>query len=378
VRIIHTESSTVLGGQERRVLAESSGMRDRGHDVWLVTPGHGAVARRAFELGLPVVEESFRAWRLPMTALRLRTRLARLRPDVVNSHSSRDSWACCLAFAPGRRSESLIRSRHISAPVRPGPLHRFLYGQPDLVVTTGEHVRRGLAASGLVPLHGSVSIPTGIEVDRFVRPSGERDAVRAALGIPREVPVVGVVAYLRPDKGHAVLLEALPAIRRRVPQALLVVVGDGRERVALHTRAADGLPAGAVRFLGAREDVPALLSAMDVFCLPSIRNEGVPQSLLQASAAGLAVVSTTVGGIPEAVRDGLTGLLVPPGDPAALARAVADLLVDAERRARMGTAGRDYVRSEFSLAAMLDRTEQAYALALRRASARASGRGGAR
>jgi glycosyltransferase involved in cell wall biosynthesis len=363
-----------MGGQERRVLAESVGMRERGHEVWIATPPGGALADRAAEVGIEVIPMSFRRRSLPWSALNVASLVRRVRPDVVNSHSSADSWAVALAGRMGPRPRALVRSRHISAGVAPGPLHRFLYGQADHLITTGETIRRDLAASGLVPLERSTSIPTGVDPDRFAPNAAGRTEARRKLGLDGTGPVIGVVAYLRPDKGHQVLLRAMPEIVRQQPDCVLLVVGDGSQRSVLESMTVDyGLEAR-VRFLGAREDIPAVLCALDVFCLPSIRNEGVPQSVLQASAAGLPVVSTAVGGIPEAVIEGKTGIVVPPGDARSLAEALAALLADPECRDRMGHAGRRHVKDVFSLREMLDRTESAYEEALLAGAADGRGR----
>jgi glycosyltransferase involved in cell wall biosynthesis len=249
-------------------------------------------------------------------------------------------------------------------------LHRFLYGEADYVITTGESVRRDLADSGLVPAERSASIPTGVDLDRFKpRPEGRSEA-RHSLGLGGEGLVLGVVAYLRPDKGHEVLLRAVPKILESYPTCSLVVVGDGPERARLEALAGRLGIAASIRFAGLREDVPSVLSAFDVFCLPSIRNEGVPQSLLQASAVGLPVVSTAVGGIPEAVVADVTGFVVPPGDADLLAQALARLAGDAELRSTFGQAGRRHATAHFSVPRMLDLTEQAYAAALRLAASR--------
>jgi glycosyltransferase involved in cell wall biosynthesis len=353
-----------MGGQERRVLAESVGMRDRGHDVSIVTPEDGDLASRAREAGLDVIPMPFRRSWLPANARSLASLVRRLQPNVVNSHSSADSWTAALARRMGPRPGALVRSRHISARVKPGPLHRFLYGQADYVVTTGESVRRDLAESGLFPLDRSISIPTGVDLDRFRPDPGRRAEMRRVLEITAEGPVLGVVAYLREDKGHAILLQAMPEILRNCPDCSLVVVGDGPQREHLEALARHLQIEAAVRFVGLREDVASVLCAFDVFCLPSVRNEGVPQSILQASAAGLPVVSTAVGGIPEAVVHGVTGLVVSPGDSGALARAIGGLIADPELRHRLGNAGGEHVSASFSVQRMLDLTERAYAAAV--------------
>ena len=374
VRIVHTESSMVMWGQERRVLAESVGMHDRGHEVWIATPPGGDLAHRAVEAGIDVIPMSFRRRSVSGSALRVVSLVRHIRPDVLNTHSSADSWAVALAGRIGPRPRALIRSRHLSAAVASGPLHRFLYGQADYLITTGESIRRDLAASGLVPLERSVSIPTGVDPDRFAPNAAGRTEARRRLGLDTMGPVVGVVAYLRPDKGHRVLLRAMPEIVRRQPSCVLLVVGDGAQRSALEAMTLEHGLQPRVRFLGVREDVPDVLSALDVFCLPSVRNEGVPQSVLQASAMGLPVVSTAVGGIPEAVIDGKTGILVPPDDARSLAEALTALLADPASRERMGHAGRRHVTDFFSLEAMLDRTENAYVAALQAGAVDGGGR----
>ena len=357
-----------MGGQERRVLAESLGMRDRGHDVWIAAPPGGALAGRAAEAGVEVIPMSFRRALLLTNALSLNSWIRRLRPDVVNSHSSADSWTAALARRLGPRAGALVRSRHISVQVKPGPRHRFLYGQADYVITTGESVREELADSGLVPLDRSMSIPTGVDLERFRPDSGDRAEARRALGVAGDGPVIGVVAYLRQDKGHAVLLQALPEILESFPECSLVVVGDGPERLNLEALAGHLGIERSVRFVGLREDIPLVLAGFDIFCQPSLRNEGVPQSVLQAGAVARPVVSTEVGGIPEAVVHGETGFLVPPDDADALAEGISALLADRELGNRLGEAGRRHVSGAFSVQRMLDRTELAYAAALRSAA----------
>jgi len=374
VRIVHTESSTVMWGQERRVLAECVGMHDRGHEVWIATPPDGELAHRAAEAGIDVIPVSFRRRSLSASALRVVCLVRRIRPDVLNTHGSADSWAVALAGRFGPRPRALIRSRHLSAAVASGPLHRFLYGQADYVITTGESIRRDLAASGLVPLERSVSIPTGVDPARFTPNAACRTQARRKLGLDSMGPVIGVVAYLRPDKGHRVLLQAMPEILRSQPSCVLLVVGDGAERSALEAMTLEHGLQSRVSFLGLREDVPDVLSTLDVFCLPSVRNEGVPQSVLQASAMGIPVVGTAIGGIPEAVIAGKTGIVVPPGDARSLAEALIALLADPASRERMGHAGRRHVTDFFSLDAMLDRTENAYAAALQAGAVDGGGR----
>jgi glycosyltransferase involved in cell wall biosynthesis len=186
-----------------------------------------------------------------------------------------------------------------------------------------------------------------------------RVSAREGLDLPPTQPVVGTVANFTPKKDHAGLLEALGTVREVVPDVLWLMIGSGPLEAELRRKATSlGLDAN-VRFLGSRDDVLDLLPALDLFVLGS-RFEGLPISLLEAMASEVPVVVTTVGGIPEAVTDGVEGRLVPPVDPQVLAVAVTDLLHDPARRATMGTAAATRVRADFSIARAVHRTEELY------------------
>ena len=182
--------------------------------------------------------------------------------------------------------------------------------------------------------------------------------VRRALGIPADAPLLGTVSRLVPVKGLIHLVAAIPEILRRCPRAHLALAGDGEERELLAAQAAALSVADRVHFLGFRDDVPAVIGALDLFVLPSL-NEGLGKVLVAAMALGVPIVATKVGGVPEVVEDGRQGLLVPPADPAALAKAAITLLEDRAAAAAMGAAGR--ARAErFSADVMLARLAALY------------------
>ncbi|GAA2564268.1 glycosyltransferase [Pseudonocardia hydrocarbonoxydans] len=196
----------------------------------------------------------------------------------------------------------------------------------------------GPARSSWTVLHN------GVDLSAFAPVDDRGPAVLPPdLGVPDGVPVVSVVAALRAPKGHEVALRAWDEVRRRVPGAVLLIVGDGEHRAALEAAAGDG-----VVFAGSREDVPTILRASALALLPSL-TEALPTAVIEAAAAGIATVATTVGGTPEIVDDGRTGLLVAPGDPVALGDAVVELLLDPERRARYGSAARRLAADRFDL-----------------------------
>ena len=208
-----------------------------------------------------------------------------------------------------------------------------------------------------------VVIPNGVDLERFSAPP-DRDGIRRELGLAAATPLVVVVSRLARLKGLEQLIEAAALLRAPHPDARFLIVGetapaetaylDELKQVAARHRVAD-----AVIFTGLRSDVPALLSAADVAVMPSL-NEALSNVLLESMAAGAPTVATRVGGTPEAVVDGETGLLVPPGDPRALAAAIATLLGDRALAARLGHAARLLIRERFSVDRMVAATEQIY------------------
>jgi glycosyltransferase involved in cell wall biosynthesis len=251
-----------------------------------------------------------------------------------------------------------VRTRHVSTTVAGRPTTRWLYRHATAhIVTTGEALRRQLALAPGVPLDHMTSVPTGIDLARFV--PGDATGARARLGLP-EKPALGIVATLRDWKGHTVLFDAIAQDRAAWRGWQVIVVGDGPYRDRLDAKlAALGLAAD-VRFAGQQDDVVPWLQALDLFALPSWGEEGVPQAIVQAMACGLPVVSTPVGAITEAVTADATGLIVPPRDPGALAAALATLRDDAALRARFGAEARARAGRDFGLDRMLDAMERVF------------------
>jgi glycosyltransferase involved in cell wall biosynthesis len=235
--------------------------------------------------------------------------------------------------------------------------HREAIRLADRVITVSEGSRRTFLARGY-PAEQFICIHNGIEPPRPCRP-GESRCTRQALGLGPETPLLLTVARMTAQKGHDLLLAAAPRILVDYPQACLGWVGEGPERSRLERRAHELGVAGAVHFLGHRDDVPALMAAADLFVLPS-RFEGHPLVVLEAMACGLAVVGTRVCGLDEAVVDGETGLLVEPDQTDALAAAVVALLSSPARRRRMGRAGRRLVRQRFHARTMAAATVALY------------------
>jgi glycosyltransferase involved in cell wall biosynthesis len=357
--ILHTEASCGWGGQEIRILDEAAGLAARGHELWLACPPQAPIAAAGRARGLRVVTLPIDRKRL--TGLRaLRGLLAGQRFDVVNSHSSTDSWLAALALASLRDAPPLVRTRHISAPVARNAANRWLYGRASrFVVTTGESLRRELIDGLRCDPERVLSIPTGIDDARF-RPAAdalERRALREALGLPADRPIVGIVATLRSWKGHRFLVDAVAAM---VSPVQLLIVGDGPQAPMLREQvAALGRP-DLVRFAGQQDDVAPWLRALDIFCLPSYANEGVPQALVQAMFTGLPCVTTSAGAIGEVAIAGRTAIVVPQQDPKAIGTALVGLLRDRAWREALGARALAHVREGYGRERMLDRMQAVF------------------
>jgi glycosyltransferase involved in cell wall biosynthesis len=360
MNIVHTESSEGWGGQEIRILGEAWGMIARGHRVSLLCPPGSRIHVEAASRGVP-------ARALPISRKNLSGLIAirkwlKANPvDVINTHSSTDSWLAALASKSLSAAPPIVRTRHISTPVPSNAATRWLYQVATRhIVTTGEKLREQLMRENGIPGNMLTSIPTGIDTDSFT--PGARAGSRVALDLPLDATIIGIVATLRDWKGHTYLIEAFARLRREIParNLRLAIVGDGPERAALQAMvAAQGLQ-DCVIMPGNQSAVTPWLRAMDIFCLPSYANEGVPQALMQAMACALPVVSTSVGSIAEIIDPGITGLIIAPKDVDALCWALTRLIGDAELRQRLASAARKAAVSRFGEEIMLDRMEHVF------------------
>ena len=353
MKIVHTESSLGWGGQEIRVLSESQGLIRRGHEVQLLCPTEARIHSEAARWGVPVVSLPI-AYKLPRGVIALYRWLKANRCDVLSTHSSTDSWLSALALFFLGRPVPMVRTRHISAPVPLNAPTRWLYtGATERIVTTGEALKQELVQRNGFPAERIDSVPTGVDGSRY-RP-GDRTAVRAALKLPQDRLIVGIVATLRSWKGHRFLVDALP------DNAMLVIVGDGPVRQPLEAQVAHDKLQERTIFAGNQTDVVPWLQSFDVFALPSYANEGVPQALSQAMLAGLPCVTTNVGSIGELAMHEQTALVVRPQDSEELRTALKRLLADEALRKRLGEAARRHAMEHFSYEVMLDKMERIYA-----------------
>ena len=359
LRILHTECSMGIGGQEYRVLLEALGMMNRGHKVIVAAPQDSQLATLAQQKGLRVhtTIPGNRGW-LTLVPAYLRL-IQRHNIHVVNTHGSLDSWTASMAGRISSLRPLVIRTRHKSTPVSPTFRHHLLYEKlPHFVTTTGEAVRQRLIQHNHLNPSRVFSIPTGVDLDRF-HPHPPQQKLRERLKLGSQGPLVGTVTFLRPEKGIEVLIEAVGMLNKLFPDLKCLIIGDGEERTNLYARIrALGLEQ-CVHITGFRQDIPEMLALLDVFVLPSLE-EGIPQALTQALAMERPVVATAVGGVPEVVKDGVTGLLVPPRNPQILSKKLAFFLNNPTLGYQMGQAGRQVIEKQYSTEHMLIQTEAVY------------------
>lgn len=356
MHIVHSESSCGWGGQEIRVLEEAAGMLERGHRVTLLCPPEARIHAEAARRGVPVAALPI-ARKNPAGLRAMRAWLSQQQCEVLNSHSSTDSWLAALSLIGRHPRPALVRTRHISAAIPDNIATRWLYQSATRhIVTTGERLREQLIRDNRFRPETIVSVPTGIDLARFA--PADKAQAKARLGLDPALACVGIVATLRSWKGHRYLVEAFARLKRRDVRLLMVGDGPGRDNLKQQVSLL-GLEAS-VLMPGNQADVAPWLQALDVFALPSYANEGVPQALMQAMAAGVPVISTPVGSIDELVRHEETGLMVPPQDAAALTAAIARLLDEPALGERLAMAARAWVSNRYSRERMLDSMEAVF------------------
>jgi len=356
--VLHTESSCGWGGQELRVLNEAQGLIERGHEVCIAAPEESRIYQEAGRRNLPRIAASIR--RKNLQGLRAMRRVLRAQHwDVVNTHSSTDSWLTALArasFMQGHQP-ALVRTRHISAPIPNNAATRWLYRSASAhVVTTGEALRQQVMTQTGLTADRVTSVPTGIDLLHFQ--PGDRAVARAALGLSSQSFIVGIVATLRSWKGHRFLVDAIAALPD--PQVQLVIVGDGPGREPLRAQIAALNLQERVTMVGHQDNVVPWLQAMDVFVLPSYANEGVPQAIMQAMACGVPVITTAVGAIGEIALHEQTALVIAPENVNAIVSILVGAMKEPALIARLAADALKLAQEKFTVQRMAAAMEQVF------------------
>lgn len=356
--ILQIDTSRGFGGQQEWVLRLSNALSARGHQVILACRPETLLAWMGAERGLRVlplpVRNSVDLWAIGTLVRTIR----REGVEIIHTHNAATSWAAWFAahaWPFGSQRPALIRTRHLMKKSRYGFPYRYL---SDRVVVVSEHLRSYLVQEVGIPSSKVVVISPGVETD-FYQPAFNGEEIRQELAIPAEVPVIGMIAFLRREKGQSVLIEAAPTILSRFPNVYFLLVGSGGDERRLRGLAREKGIERHVIFTGYRTDIPRLLTAIDLFVAPSF-SEALGISILEAMSMEKPVIASNVGGIPEVISNEKNGLLIPPGDPGAFAEAILSLLCNSQRAEKLGKSARKTVEERYHLHRAVDDTVSLY------------------
>ncbi len=365
-RLLHVVDGLDTGGLERFVCDLALSQHAAGQKVAVFSLNRTAGFRAELESGgVQVIQGNKRGGFDRALIQHLRGVLRERAIEIVHSHNFVPNYYAALA-ALGLRCALVNTCHNMGTRLRQRRL-RWLFRLSLLrtarIATVGEAARSHLVSAGLLPAGRTVAVDNGIPVQRFARGAAARAKAREALGLPLDVRVLGCVGRLVALKNHALLIGVLPELRARFAGLQLLLIGDG----PLHAELAEQVQGlglrDCVHFAGNRSDVATLLAGLDVFVQPS-RTEGLSIALLEASAAGCAIVASRVGGNPEIVADGERGRLFASDDGEGLRALLRELLDDDAQRVRLGAAARDWAEREVGIEGARERYAALYGQAL--------------
>ena len=359
---LHIDTARTWRGGQNQVLLTVNGLRAIGQRAALVAHPDGELRRRAAE-GLELIPIAPRTEMDLSAAWRLSRVVKRLAPDVIHAHDPHGVAMASLALSLGAsstkrdgRAPALVASRRVDFHLKGNSFSRWKYRQVDCFIAASEAIRTMLVADG-VDADRTVTVHEGIDIEHVA--AAPPVNVHEAFWLPHHAPVVGNVAALVPHKGQRHLVEAAHLVVREVPDARFIILGEGELREPLERQVREYKLEKHVLLPGFRTDVLGCIKGFDLFAMSSV-TEGLGTSLLDAMACSRAIVATRTGGIPEIVEDGVNGVLVPPRDHAAMAKAIVGLLRNAEERGRMGEAGLARVQARFTVERMVAETASVY------------------
>jgi glycosyltransferase involved in cell wall biosynthesis len=364
--ILHVVDSLEFGGLERVVSDLAQAQLAHGHTVTVFsinrTEGLLPELTRA---GVSVlIGDKSRGWDLEVLK---KLRHAAAQVDVVHAHNFVPNYYSAAALLAARRRPAQVCTCHdMGLRLKQRRLRwmfRLSLARTSRVAMVGRQVHDRFVSTGLVPEARANTVMNGVPVQRFAPSPPRRAAAREALGLSPSALVIGCVGRLVPLKNHRIIIGVMPALVAKHPELRLVIIGAGELAAELKAQVQAVGMGEHVVLAGQRSDVGDLLPAFDVFALPSL-TEGLSISLLEAGATGLALVATAVGGNPEVVSDGQTGLLVSVDDGPALAAALARLIDNPEERSRLGKAAFEWVRANGSIEALCEAYDALYRQAI--------------
>lgn len=374
MRILHTEAGLHWGGQESRTLIECRWLNAHGHAAWAACNPDSEIFKRGLAMGAPVVPIPMRGSLDIAASFSLFQWVRERKIDVVHTHGSRDSW---IAFPLHALGVPVIRSRHVTIPVRSGLVRSFIFRHGcRRIVATAHIIREALVQNNGVRPDKIDVVGEGIDLSEY-HEHVDGTSFRREFNIPPDAPLVGIVGMMRGEKGHPLFVDAAIEVSKTHPNAHFVLVGEGvggrrverecRDKITAHFGpGAVGVSLGKrgatfcpILMTGYRQNVAEAIAALDILVAPSFA-EARNRAIAEAFAMRKAVIASNVGGIPEVVRHEINGLLFPTGDLLSLANAIRRLLDDTPLRRRLADAGHATAQAELSLDKVMEQTLAVY------------------
>lgn len=351
--VLHIDSAKTWRGGQQQVLYLAQRLTN--YDNIIVCPPQSPLAERAEAIGLKVLPvEMHGEWDL-LAVCKLKKIIRKNSIKIVHFHSSHAHALGLLAAKSGGNCK-VVLSRRVDFPIKKNILSRLKYSNVDRIIAISKRVKRVLVADGLLEEKIDV-VYSGVDIDRFQ--NVKADYLISKLGPNRDKLRIGNIAALAWHKDHKTLIEAARIVVDEFPEVIFLIAGEGPLRREIEILIKRFNLEEEVKLLGFRQDIPEILSILHLFVLSSSW-EGLGTSLLDAFASRVPVVATNVGGIPEVVRDGVNGILVPPENPGVLARAIIHLLKNRDLAGRMAEEGFRLVKEKFSIERMVEETRKIY------------------
>lgn len=352
MNILHIDTETGFRGGELQVVLLMEGLKARGHNNFLVAPENSPLTKKANSFAEAVFPISTRRIFDIFNIFKICRFIDFSQADVLHLHTSHSLLIGGLA---GRIKDApVVFTKRVDFPIK----GRFKYNRlTDKIIAISKAVKGVLNKAGIEEDKITV-VHSGIDTEKF-------DGVQKAehlfreFNIPKKNLVIGTIAHLTDHKGHIYLLQAIPKILKEIPNCFFLFVGGGELKELLVEKARILGVKDKVIFTGFREDIPKILSILDLFVLPS-HLEGLCTSLMDALYMQVPIVATTAGGIPEVISNGKTGLLVPPKDPVALAEAVVELMKDEDKKKAFAKRGKKKISEKFTASKMVEGVEKVY------------------
>jgi len=354
VNILYVESSRSWGGQEYRTCLEINWLNAHGHQAWLACNPGSQVHSKASELGTRVLTMSLRSRVDPLCSWRLWRFCRRNKINLLKTYSSKDHWLCLPLYLCGI---PLSRARCITDPIgSKGRAFVFKHGCSQIVADASV-IKRQLVEEHRVDPAKIEVIGSAVDLEKF-KPPRDGTKFRREIGVGDNIPLIGNVGMIRPDKGQLVLVEAAHLVLQKRPDARFVIVGQGtgilKRGINVRHAIDQARLADKIIMAGYRWDTPDVYAACDMIVIASLRTEASPIVLREAFASGRPVIATKVGDIPEIIENRQNGLLIQPGDSQALAAAILEFIFDPKLATHCAANGLRYATEHFSFDKMME------------------------